>query len=353
MQEFLNDTLNNLYGIFFSLPLLIKIIWMVIILELFLIIYSLTYLFIIRKKYQKNYKEYKSLVTKYQEILINYIYLTDEEVEERMQIEKKLKKAINNNFDRAVIQKLILRLHADLSGELATFLEKLYSDLDLVKYSLKKMNSAIWHIKIKGIREVTQMKVKGVYDKTLKLINNKNVLLRREAQLTMVKLYQFEGLKFLDTLEFPITEWQQIQLIEEIQTIRNQELPDLTKWLVSKNDSVVIFTLKIVKLYQQIQTQDTLIKLVLHPSEPVRRAAINVLGYFKITESKTILKQIFKNSPLETQIHIIKALSEIADTVDIPFFETQVKHPEFEISHTATETLKELKPYLVTLSITK
>lgn len=349
----MQEVFYNLISTYWSLPLLIKVIWAIILLEIVLILTSFVYLNLIRTRYQIKTKEKKTLEEKYQEILINYIYLTEDEADEKNKTTIFLKNATKNKADRAVIQHLILTLHNDLSGELAEFLEKLYAELELVPYSLKKMNSRIWFIKIKGIREVTQMNVKDVYDETLKLINHKNKLLRNEAQLTMVKLYQFDGLRFLDTLEFPITEWQQIQLIEEIQTIRNQEVPDLSDWLHSKNDSVICFSLKLVKLFNQIQLKDDLIKLVLHPSEKVRRMAINVLGYFRILEAKTILKQIFKKSSTETQLYIIQALAQLADKQDIPFFEKQVNHPIFEINQTALNALKELKPYLITVNLAK
>ncbi|MDH3381160.1 MAG: HEAT repeat domain-containing protein [Flavobacteriaceae bacterium] len=349
MKEFLND----LISIYLSLPLLIQVIWVVIFVELILILSSFIHLNLLRSRYQNKMKEHQKLTDKYQEILINYIYFTEDEIDEKNKTTKLLKIAIKNKSDRKVIQNLILTLHDDLTGELAEFLETLYYDLGLVQYSLKKMNSPVWFIKIKGIREVTQMKVKDVYTETLMLINHKNQLLRSEAQLTMVKLYQFEGLKFLDTLDFPITEWQQILLIEEIQSIRNQEIPNLTNWLYSKNDSVICFSLKLVKLFNQIQMKDDLIKLVQHPSEKVRRTAIDILGYFRILEAKTILKQIFKNSAAETQLFIIQALSQLSDKKDIPFFEKQLNSADFDIKKVAYDTLKDLKPFLVTINLNK
>lgn len=344
---------DNLSSLFLSLPLLIKIIWVVILLEIIFIITSWINLNFIRKRYQLKKQEQNLLTEKYQEILINYIYLTEDEAQEKINTTNLLKSAIKNKADRKVIQNLILTLHDDLTGELAQFLETLYSDLDLVQFSLKKMNNPIWFVKIKGIREVTQMKVKDVYTETLKLINHKNLLLRSEAQLTMVKLYEFKGLGFLDNLQFPLTEWQQILLIEEIQSIRNQEVPDLTNWLHSKNDTVICFALKLIKLFNQIQLKDELIKLVLHPSEKVRRTSIEILGYFRILEAKTILKQIFKKSPLETQLFIIQALSQLSDKKDIPFFEKHLNHTDFDIKQVALNTLKDLKPYLLTVNLNK
>lgn len=349
MQEFFNTLLST----YLLLPLLIQIIWFIVLFEIVLILTSLVNLNLIRIQYQFKNQEQKILTEKYQKILINFIYLTEDEVEEKIITSNLLKKAVKNKSERKVIQKLILTLHNDLTGELAEFLETLYFDLNLIEYSLKKMNSSVWFIKIKGIRELTQMKVKDVYSETLELINHKNKLLRSEAQLTMVKLYQFDGLRFLDNLEFPITEWQQILLIEEIQSIRNQDVPDLTNWLHSKNDSVICFSLKLVKLFNQIQTKDTLIKLVLHPSDKVRRASIDVLGYFRIIESKTILKQIFKKSPSETQLFIIQALSQLSDKKDIPFFEKQVNSTDSDIKQVAYNTLKDLKPFLLTINLNK
>lgn len=353
MTEFYNDTLVTFVSYFYKLPELIQIIWIIIIVEFFLIITSFIFLSYIRLNFARNKKRHKLLNDKYQELLINFIYLTDEEIKEKKALQNQLQKAVKNKFEREVIQKLILKLHADLSGELATFLEELYSNLNLVYYSLKKMKSNVWYIKIKGIREVTQMKVKGVYGETLKLINHDNILLRNEAQLTMVKLYQFKGLAFLDKLEFPITEWQQLQLIEEIQSIRNEEIPDLTQWLKSENEYVVIFALKLVKLFNQIQTQDLLLKLIMHPSKLVRKNAIAVLEYFKIDESKTLLKQIFSKSDIDTQRNIIQALANLSNEEDVPFFESQLNNADVEISYLACKAIQELKPFLATVKLTK
>ncbi len=353
MAEFYNNLFINFKSNYLELPQLIQIIWIVIVVEFILIITAFIFLSQIRLRFTKNYKKNKILKEKYQELLINYIYLTEEEIQEKKTIYNQLHTAVKNNFDREVIQKLILRLHGDLSGELATFLEELYSKLGLIQYSLKKMKSKVWYIKIKGIREVTQMKVQGVYEETLRLINHDNKLLRNEAQLTMVKLYQFKGLAFLDTLEFPITEWQQLQLIEEIQNIRNEELPDLTRWLKSDNEYVVSFALKLVKLFNQIQTQELLIKLVMHRSKRVRQNAIGVLEYFKIDESKTILKQVYSKSDVETQRYIVKALLELANEHEIEFFESLLNSEDPEVSQMALIGIQSLKPYFATVKLTK
>lgn len=91
----------------------------------------------------------------------------------------------------------------------------------------------------------------------------------------------------------------------------------------------------------------------MHPSEKVRSTTISVIGYFKILEAKTILKQIFKNSAPETQHFVINALSELAEKKDIPFFEKQLHHHDFEIRQIAYNTLKDLKPFLLTVNLTK
>lgn len=353
MLEFYNNFFSQFKSYFFELPTLIQVIWIVIVVEFCLIMVSFIFLLWIRFNYAKNRKKHKTLKEKYQTLLINFIYLTEDEIDEKKSIQHQLLKAVKNTFEREVIQKLILRLHSDLSGELATFLEELYRDLDLVQYSLKKMKSNAWYVKIKGIREVTQMNVKGVYDETLRLINHENELLRNEAQLTMVKLYHFKGLAFLDKLEFPITEWQQIQLIEEIQSIRNEELPDLTHWLKSDNEHVVIFSLKLVKLFNQIQTQELLIKLIMHPSKLVRQNAITVIEYFKIEESKTVLKEIYSKSDVDTQRFIVKALIELSNEEEIPFFESQLNNTDVEISQLSLTAIQDLKPFLTTIKLTK
>ncbi|HEX5743706.1 MAG TPA: hypothetical protein VFY09_07400, partial [Flavobacteriaceae bacterium] len=122
MQEYYND----LISIYLSLPLLIQVIWVVIFIEILLILSSFINLNLIRRRYQYKIIEQQKLTDKYQEILINYIYFTEDEIEEKNKSTKLLKIAVKNKSDRKVIQDLILTLHNDLTGELAVFLETLY-----------------------------------------------------------------------------------------------------------------------------------------------------------------------------------------------------------------------------------
>jgi Leucine-rich repeat (LRR) protein len=62
-------------------------------------------------------------------------------------------------------------------------------------------------------------------------------------QLYLVNLFHFKGLDFLNRNKTPISEWDQIQLLEVLQLYKTQ-ISDISSWLKSSNESVVFFSLK-------------------------------------------------------------------------------------------------------------
>ena len=78
-------------------------------------------------------------------------------------------------------------------------------------------------------------------------------------------------------------------LLEELQKFDNQQIPDIAPWLKSENDYVVIFALKLSKIYNQFGMKDVLLELLEHKNEKVRLELMPVLSHLHITESKVVL----------------------------------------------------------------
>ncbi|MDB4289675.1 hypothetical protein N9887_01185 [Flavobacteriaceae bacterium] len=243
---------------------------------------------------------------------------------------KKFKPYTKNKFDKSILLKTIFKIHNDMTGDIAEKLKMLYIELELVDESIKKIKSSKWHIQIIGMRELSDMRIKDVADDIGLLSLNKNEILRREAQLALVKINGFQALDFLNNLTYTLSEWQQLLLLETIQYFNENNLPPLEPLLKSENDSVVLFVLKICTIFNLIRLKDNLIQLLNHENEQLRIEAIEVIGELQITDSLAILKIKYAESTKPVQLKIIELFGKIADKTSIPYLAKKLQLYDYE-----------------------
>ena len=312
----------------------------------FLIIVLLT----IYLKYLRNHLRVKEKIeAKYQEeyetYLVTYLYAgNDDEAfsPEQQSIINELKKDVADPFKRKVIISTLLKLRSEISGEMGESIDTLFVKLGLLRYSLAKLRNKEWDVIAIGIRELTQFKIKAVHKIIMNNINHPKREVRKEMQLYLVYLYAFNGLEFLNVLKTPLSEWDQIQLLEILQLKIDAQVADIRPWLKSSNDSVVIFTLKLAKVYNQFEVKEELIELLNHKSEEVRINVINTLSHLHIFEAKTILKNNFNELSDEEQIAFLKMMENVYDYDDKSFLLEHIHHQNFEIKLIVSEILKNI-----------
>lgn len=289
----------------------------------------------IKAKYQEDYESY----------LVTYLYSGNEDgsfSSEQLLIINELKKSVADPFKRKIIIATLLKLRSEISGEMAESIDKLFIKLGLLRYSLAKLRNEKWDIIAIGIRELTQFKIKGVHKIIMDNINHPKREVRKEMQLYLVHLYAFKGLDFLNVLETSLSEWDQIQLLEVLQLNNDTQIADIRPWLKSSNDSVVIFTLKLAKVYNQFEAKEELIELLNHNSEDIRVNVISALSHLNIVEAKNIVKNNFNERSHEEQIAFLKMMENVYESSDKPFLLEHIHHKNFEIKLLAMEILKNL-----------
>jgi len=334
-------------------PLLIQIVWILSILLFIIILLLVVYLKFLRTRLRKNEKITRIYQKKYESLLITFLYTENEKEDlnkEQLAIINPLKTAVKNEFKRNIIVSVLLQLRNEISGEMADSIQKFYYQTGLINYAIAKLKNKKWHIIAKGIRELTQFQVKKIQNKIIPLTSHSNREVRKEAQLYLIDIFGFKGLNFLNNLKTPLSEWDQIQLLEILQRFENQQIPNITPWLKSSNNSVVIFTLKLVKIYSKFEVKETLISLLSHKNKEVRIQLIDVLSYLQITEAKDILKNNFAKSSIEEQIAFLKMLENTFDNSDESFLAEQAIHKNFEIKLASLKILKILNNKLKPLS---
>ena len=325
--------------------LIIQLVWWLSGLFLIIICVLSFYLKYLRNHLRTNESTVDKYQEKYESYLVTYLYAGNNNEAfspEQLQIIDKLKKNIANPFKRKIIVSILLKLRNEISGEMGESIDELFIKLGLLRYSLAKLRSKKWEVIAMGIRELTQFKVKAVHKIIMNNINHPKKEVRKEMQFYLVYLYAFKGLDFLNILETPLSEWDQIQLLEILQINNDTQIADIRPWLNSSNDSVVIFTLKLAKVYNQFEAKDELIKLLNHKSEEVRINVISALSDLTVFEAKNILKNNFNERCHEEQIAIIKMIGNIYEPSDKPFILEQIHHENSDIRLLVMEILKNI-----------
>lgn len=233
-----------------------------------------------------------------------------------------------NDFRDFIIDKLI-NIKKNIDGSGAAIINELYEKLGLVNDSLQKMKSLIWYKRAKGIYELYMMDQHSVFPEIVKYTNSSNIYVRREAQTAVIDFSGFDGLAFLDTLTYPLYEWQQVKLLEQLKTVNLIEMPNIRSWIESSNNYVAIFALKLAEIYQQFHTHDVVVKSLQHSNDKVRFHAIRTLGnIYEENVTAEILSNQYKLENTKNKKEILEQLTNIGTEKDIPFLLDKLKEED-------------------------
>ncbi len=368
-------TYQYLIDYYRELPFLIKLIGALITLSVILIIGLTIYLKGIRRYQRKKHADILKFKSEYEVMLVEFLYADDHieneveknsfnewleqiEVEPAIQDElddtikdlspiqqsiiSKLRKEALVKSKRKIIISILYKLMEEVSGEMSDSIKVLYIETGLIDYALKKINNTEWSIKAKSIGELSRFEVKEGHYEVVKCMDHSNKEVRKEAHLYMVNLFQFDGLYFLNELKTPLSEWDQIQILEILQRFDDQQICDIRPWLKSTNDTVVLFGLKLAQIYNQYEINDTLIELLSHKSKSIRVCVIEVLTHLYGLEAKDMLKANFNELSLEEQLSFFTMLEKLVIPSDEPFIEKHLFHKDFEIQLLALKILKSI-----------
>jgi hypothetical protein len=243
------------------------------------------------------------------------------EPEEEFAVSKEFYRIVKNPTGRRFVIDELLNCKKNFTGATAQNIVALYEQLGLKKYSLKKSNSRHWHIKARGIQELYLMDQEDALERIYKNADNKHEFIRMESQTGLIHLLGFEGLRFLDVASYPITEWQQIKLLERLgySKVNIKLYENIPRWLRSSNDTVVLFALKLADEYQQLSLHDSILRCLRHPNEAVRIQSVITL--VRIAEEKTAccLVIYFVNGTFSCKLAILDGLKKIATEEQVAF----------------------------------
>lgn len=287
----------------------------VILFSLISMVIALIAVLLNRNQMEKTEKRKQYLREEYQTLLVNFLF--SKEISE--EFVGKMQNVASDNFNRKVLIDQMIDLSVTLTGEEKDRLKKLYVRLRLDKDSYNKAMSRKWHVKAKGFRELAFMNIPVANDEIKRCLRSKNDILRQEAQFALIRLYPDDSFVFLNELNKKYTLWEQLNVYEII-TFHDLKLPDFEHLLHSQNNSIVMFSLRMIKVFRLIKTFNTMVGLLSHDNAQIRNLTIHVLGALKLNESLPYLKKIYKNETYENCIAIIQAMASINNESMLNFF---------------------------------
>ncbi|MCW3090953.1 MAG: hypothetical protein JWP81_2022 [Ferruginibacter sp.] len=227
---------------------------------------------------------------------------------------------LKSQLAKRVLLRKLMELKKSLSGVSGDNIQKVYSQLNLQEISLKRLESKYWHVKARGLQELAVMHQDAYHEKVFELTNNKDTMVRMEAQISIVRLKGYSGLQFFDTLSYPLSEWHQLNLLSLLGHLPLSNEDGILSWLKSFNLSVVQFSLKLIGEQHAVEFHDEVINCLGHPEIIVRREAILCLGQMPSQEAATALKAHYLVEPDKNlQMIVIQILRKTGSHLDLPF----------------------------------
>lgn len=307
-----------------------------------LVICGILAIMLLKKKHERSKQKWKVIA----DLLIRKAIFFEEQdgTETDIQLTDRAGKLMKNRRFRKLLTNEILNARKNVSGSAAENLKKLYLQLNLHQFALSKLSKGKWYIKSQVIQELSIMDLKENLTKIYRYINNSNKLLRMEAQIAVVRLYGFEGLRFLDLVSYPLSEWQQIKLLHELAHVPPDNFSGIEKWLKSSNKSVVVFALKLTRIYHRFELHDAVALCLDDESVDVRNQAIVSLGEIYNHETSGILIGRLLKAEVKEQKAILEVLQNLGTPEDMLVLLDQLNSDSPSVKFVAARALSKVGP---------
>jgi len=278
-------------------------------------------IYTIRKKYNRLQKKLKRSVPEIKSLFEDVLF-TDKKFSEK-DIYDKFKDIVHDinkeSLDIAV-DVLVGFKNENKQSKKYSFL---ISALKIVEHLKRKFDSRSNSEKMDAFQESFVLNLNKFDSKILHYAYSKNSKIRSEARNSHLALSSNDPYRFFDEFDGALTKWDEIELMQylKLQNTRGN-LEGLGKWInYSKNDSLVVFLIKMVGFFKQKGIDEILLEKLDDTNEKIRSEAILTLGALDIKDTEQTLIDRYYTEPEICQIAIVRTIKKFNSGKSLRFLQ--------------------------------
>ncbi|MBN7810633.1 hypothetical protein J0A68_06690 [Algoriphagus sp. H41] len=146
----------------------------------------------------------------------------------------------------------IIGLNKKMKGDFKEKLKALYKKLGLDKLSVKMLHHKNWDMATMALVQINEMDLVEALPEVKKFTNSKNFHVRSMAVSTLLNLSEKVDLVFLRDQTYPLSHWQQMNYLRIIRFVSPQKDLKLGILFDSKNRSIRLFGIKLVRILGRV-----------------------------------------------------------------------------------------------------
>jgi hypothetical protein len=184
---------------------------------------------------------------------------------------------IKNSRQAKFMNDEIFTMLDSLTGQAKDNLSQLFLETCLMTYTLKNLYHKNWHSKASAIKVLAQLNAKTHISRIEEYAIDPNINLQQVAQIALVNLKGYDGLDFLGRMNNALSDWQQINILEILEKLDTSNLPDFSRWLSHKEDTIKLFSIRLIHCFQQGYNMEKVESFIHDKNKLLRDEAIATL----------------------------------------------------------------------------
>ncbi|RZS98070.1 hypothetical protein BC751_3702 [Cecembia calidifontis] len=237
----------------------------------------------------------------------------------------------------------IINLAKNFKGEQYNRLLAITFKFGLMDYIHSLLSSGFWYMKSKGIYFLKELNYYQSAESIFPFIFSKQANLRFPALLGYISLAKKNPLDVIKEYSNSLSPLEMISLMDVIKKRKLKKPDNLKNWLSLKEDTLLIFALKLVSYYNDLDSAPEVMNLIDNPNQRVRNEVFKSIGKLLLFEAEEVLIKSFYHENDQNQIEIIRTLKEIGgqDTIEFLYYILTLKRSS-EVKMAAMNALKAL-----------
>ncbi|QLE00680.1 hypothetical protein HX109_03550 [Galbibacter sp. BG1] len=243
-------------------------------------------------------------------------YLFDDAVERKTIIENFKKNNLRSQLQKKVFLKELLGFNENFKGESSLALKQLFHELNLDEYLIKVLKRGNWYQQSRAIYLLAELSI-NKNNLVATFLNAKREEVREQAIFYYLKVSTGEPLQFFSRLTTELTPWELIYVEDSLKYYYEGSMPDFSKWLDHRLESIVVFSIKMIAQFDQFENIPKVVPFIDHPNPIIKKQAIKTLCKLSCNE---ILEKLIHNFPRENvavKKEILNTIKQLGSPIDL------------------------------------